>query len=421
MSFQGTEFTTEMKRLVVSLKLHFDDERRTFTEVSTRNPTLRTAKGLGIGEATVKRIMADYRKQGYIVTEDQDRTRGKPAYSMSCNLQTIVREYIRENNKRGKRVGIEKLRGYLAQEHNAEIPTTTLWRALQRWGFVHGEGKRRSALKEREYVVLARREYIRRRRNNRNSDGTLKRPEVYLDETFINKNHTSRFTWYLEEDGPLVNKPSGKGPRMILVHAITEHGWVNGAELMFEATRRTGDYHGAMDWGNFSKWFCGQLLPNIPKNSIIILDNAGYHNVLAEDAFPQPKHTKEQLQAWLTRNKLHYSNDMLKPELFELCKRFAPNPEFALDKLAEDAGHSILRTPQYHPELQPIETCWAVVKNYMADHCDFTLENFRRRLPVALSRVTEKTTRGLIAKVRLQEDKFWNEDELLLERDNDKK
>jgi len=36
--------------------------------------------------------------------------------------------------------------------------------------------------------------------------------------------------------------------------------------------------------------------------------------------------------------------------------------------------HSILRTPQYHPELQPIETCWGIVKNHMADQCDFTTE-----------------------------------------------
>ncbi len=186
-------------------------------------------------------------------------------------------------------------------------------------------------------------------------------------------------------------------------------------QLIFEAKKRTGDYHGQMDWENFSKWFSNQLLPNIPVNSLIIMDNARYHNVLAEGAFPTPKSRKAQLCAWLTRNRIPWTDDMLKPELFELCKRFSPAPEFKLDQIVESAGHSILRTPQYHPELQPIETCWGIVKNYMADNCDFTMSNFRSQLPIALSKVQPKSCRKLISKVVKQEEKYWIEDSQLYE------
>ncbi len=34
------------------------------------------------------------------------------------------------------------------------------------------------------------------------------------------------------------------------------------------------------------KWFTAQLLPNIPDNTVIIMDNASYHNVLREDGVP---------------------------------------------------------------------------------------------------------------------------------------
>ena len=413
MSFQGKEFTPEMKQMVVNLKHYFDKERKDYREVSTRNPTERTANGLGIGEATVKRIMAEYRQGKQIIVDETEKARGKPEYRTTINLQPVIRQYIRSKNMVGQRVGIEKLTNYLIKEHTADIPITTLWRTLRRWGFVHGTGKRRSALKERNYVILARRKYLRQKIANRNPDGTLKRPEVYLDETYINKNHSSQFTWYLEEDGPWVNKPSGKGLRMIIVHAITKEGWIGGAELIFEAKKRTGDYHGQMDWENFSKWFSNQLLPNIPANSIIIMDNARYHNVLDESSFPTPKSRKEQLCTWLTRNSIPWTEDMLKPELYELCKRFAPVPEFKLDQIAESAGHSILRTPQYHPELQPIETCWGIVKNYMADNCDFTMNNFRSQLPIAFSKVLPKTCRKLILKVAKQEEKYWFEDSQL--------
>ena len=419
MSFQGKDFTPEMKQMVINLKRHFDEERRNYKEVSTRNPTLRTAQGLGIGEVTVKRIIADYRKQRTTPLASPLKPKGKPEYRAAVNLQPVIREYVRAQNLAGQRVGIEKLRHYLVEEHGAHISSVTLWRTLKRWGFSYGTGKRRSALKERDYVVLARRRYLRQKIANRNPDGSLKRPEVYLDETFINKNHSAQFTWYLEEDGPWVNKPSGKGPRLIIVDAITAQGWVKGAELVFEAKKRSGDYHGQMNWENFSTWFSDQLLPNIPSQSLIILDNARYHNVLQEDLSPTPQSRKSQLQAWLASSNIPWTSDMLKPELYELCKKFAPAPVFKLDQLAEACGHRILRTPQYHPELQPIETCWGIVKNYMADHCDFTTKNFHEQLPIALSKVKPSTCKKVIAKVVKQEDKYWAEDEQLYEYDCD--
>jgi len=413
MTFQGKEFTPEMKQLIVNLKLHFDEEKKIGKSVLTKNATGRVAQGLGIGEATVKRIMAAH-KHGFPAAVEE-KAKGKPPYRMSLNLQPVIREYIRQKNLKGQKISAEQIQNHLLQKHAVEIPMSTFLRSLNRLGFTYGVGKRRTALKERDYVVLARRRYLRKKIANRNDDGSLKRPEVYLDETYINKNHSDQFTWYLEEDGPWVNKPSGKGPRVIVVHGITVNGWVNKAQLVFDANRRTGDYHGQMNWDNFSKWFETQLLPNIPENSLIILDNAKYHNVFAEGTFPVPATRKEALCDWLEKNNIPWTTDMLKPELYELCKRLAPVPEYKLDQIAEAAGHSILRTPQYHPELQPIETCWGVVKNYMAAHCDFTMKNFREQLPAAFTKVTAKTCRSLIAKVVKQEEKFWVEDAKLYE------
>lgn len=412
MSFQGKTLSSKMKQLVVNLKQYFDAERNAGSMVSTKDPAERTAKALGIGKITVKRIMAEHNNNGQkIIIPPPRRTRED--YRIAVNLQPVIRQYIRSENLKGRRVSLQKLQNYLIVEHAVEIAITTLWRSLQRWGFVYGIGKRRSSLKERDTIILARRKYLRTRRANRNPDGTLKRPEVYLDETYINKNHSNQFTWYLDEDGPWVNKPAGKGPRWIIVHAITQAGWAPGAELVFQAKKRTGDYHGQMNWNNFSKWFTDQLLPNIPPHSIIIMDNAKYHNVLAEGTFPTSHSLKYELRNWLTENHYEWGEDMLKPELFALCKKLAPPLQFQLDQIAESQGHSILRTPAYHPELQPIETCWAIVKNYMADNCDFTIDGFREHLPTAFTKVTGQTCKKLIAKVVKQEEKFWIEDDQL--------
>jgi len=410
MAFQGRAFTSGMKQLVVNLKQFYDTERCQ-SNLKAEWAIQQTARGLGIGEATVRRIMAEYNKNEQRVPTDLPIARGRPEYMIPNDVQPVVRQYIRAQNLKGQHVSIELVREHLASiKPEYEFPTTTLWRALSRWGFTYGTGKRRSALKERDYVILARRRYLRQKRLNRKPDGTFIRPEVYLDETFVNRNHSNQFTWYFDEDGPEVNKPTGKGERLIVVNGVTLDGWVGNAKLVFEAKRRTGDYHGQMDWANFSRWFKEQLLPNIPKHSIIIMDNASYHNATEETSFPKSTSAKEDIRKWLDDKEVPWGQDLLKSELYALCKSYQPKPEYRIDKIAEAAGHSILRTPQYHPELQPIEMCWGIVKNYMAKHCDFTLQQFRSNLPLAFSEVTSETCRKLIAKIVAEEDKYWEED-----------
>ncbi len=412
---RGKELSVDKREIVVQLKHHFDKEKKTAPLVSTKDSFGRTATALGIGVATVKRIISHYKRTGTVLTDPH----GKPGRRLdtTCeSVQVFARDFVRSQNLLGKRISVEKLRCHLKNEHSIEVDKSTLWRALKRWGFTFGTGRRRNSLKEREYVIHARRAYLREILSNRAVDGSCIRPEVYLDETYINKNHSQRVTWYQEEDGPWVNKPSGVGPRLIIVNAITCAGWIDGAQLVFEAKKRTGDYHGQMNWENFSNWLKNQLLSNIPENSLIIMDNARYHNVLVEDRFPKPSSTKKELRDWLTHNRHPWRDDMLKSELYEECAKHAPIPEFRLDRLACAKGHKILRTPQYHPELQPIEACWAVVKNYMADTCDFTMSGLRKRLPEAFAKVTAHTCMRVIAKVRQREDDYWHNDAVLDEK-----
>jgi len=410
MSQQGKQLTSEVVDLVIHVKRHLDWERKAGRSVSTRNPAQRTAEVLGIGNATVKRIMARHARGEKAQPSQRP---GRPPGDACAGVEPAVRAFIHAENLAGQRVSLERVRKYLAEELTVDLPKMTLWRALRRWGYTYGQGRRRDSLKERDYVIRARREYLRLKRENRGPGGLPKRPEIYLDETFINKNHSARFTWYLEKDGPWVNKPSGVGPRLIVVHAIGREGWVEGAELLFEAKKRTGDYHGQMNWNNFSKWFEMQLIPNIPEDAVVILDNAKYHNVLVEDFFPSASSTKNELRNWLSRNGHAWQENMLKSELLEKCIRWAPRPEFRLDRLAAAKGISILRTPPYHPELQPIEACWAVVKNHLADNCDFTMKGLREKLPRAFAKVTDETCHKIIAKIVKQEDRYWREDEEL--------
>ncbi len=219
--------------------------------------------------------------------------------------------------------------------------------------------------------------------------------------------------WFFCDDGPLVQKPTGKGERLIIINAITKDGWNPGAKVTFKSTKKTGDYHGQMNQELFEKWFTDKLIPNIPKNSIIIMDNASYHNVLSDLSAPTNTCKKEKIRSWLEHNNVPTREDCLKVELVEILNKMAPPPTYVLDEIAVKHGHEILRTPPYHPELQPIETCWAVVKNQIARNCDFTMANLVIQLEEAFGSVTAETCSGLIKKIYKLENKFWEDDALL--------
>lgn len=264
------------------------------------------------------------------------------------------------------------------QENFAEksFHKATLARTLNRWGFEFGKGVRSQHLKEKDHVVAARQRYLREMRENRtpkDSTATI-RPEVYLDESYVNKNHSNDFIWYYGEDGPWAQKPTGKGERLIVINAITKSGWIPGSKLVFKSTRKTGDYHGQINWELFEKWFTEMLLPNIPEHSLIIMDNAPYHNILSEHSPRTKKSSKKKIKAWLEQNKIYCRDDYLKPEL------------------------------------QPIETCWGVVKNHVGRNCDFTVNNLVKQLDSGFNKVTAKTCAGILTKVRKIEDEFWETD-----------
>ena len=57
----------------------------------------------------------------------------------------------------------------------------------------------------------------------------------YTDETWVNAHHTNEHIW-MDSDGKGGWKvPSGKGQRLIVVHAVGVEGWVEGAGLVFRS------------------------------------------------------------------------------------------------------------------------------------------------------------------------------------------
>ena len=88
----------------------------------------------------------------------------------------------------------------------------------------------------------------------------------------------------MENDGKVADeikggmrKPFGKGTHLIILHAGGEDGWIEGADLVLQSKKGTGDYHDEMNAERFEEWFRDQPILNLKHNSLIVTDNTSYH------------------------------------------------------------------------------------------------------------------------------------------------
>lgn len=221
----------------------------------------------------------------------------------------------------------------------------------------------RKILMERFDIQKLRLDYLIRLKSYR-AEG---RPIVYLDETYIHASHTHQKAWS-DNSNEGLKKPINKGDRLIIVHAGGEMGFIPNARLIFKSGTKSGDYHDEMNFNNFSKWLKEKLFPNLPPRSVIIVDNAPYHNVQVNKA-PTSTSKKADMQDWLRNHNIAYEEDMLKTQLYSLVllhkSRFK---RYAIEEMINEHGFSCLRLPPYHPDLNPIELVWASLKQYVASN-----------------------------------------------------
>ena len=196
--------------------------------------------------------------------------------------------------------------------------------------------------------------------------------------------------------------PSGKGQRLIVVHAGGVEGWVEGADLVFRSKTNSTDYHDEMNSEHYMEWFTKQLLPNVPDDAVTVVDNATYHNK-QKDKPPTTANKKDDIKRWLDEHNIQYNDTDIKKTLLDKVKQHRPKPLYLTDDAATQHGHghTVLRLPVAHCELNPIELAWASVKGYVAKHTkNFNLTEIRltasRQIYTHNSRHVEEVCRHVV-------------------------
>lgn len=278
---------------------------------------------------------------------------------------------------------------------------------------------------------------------------------VYMDESFIHSHHASKKGWFHPSNRDVIG--DSDGTRLILLHAMTEGGllsvpdevasnWLNEpaltAELVFEEVLEDGqdgsDYHNTMTGVKFVGWLRNRLLPTFAelhpgKKMFLVLDNAGYHKPRDEtwisDSKAQTKHELAHQLLDLGVEELTTVKDgrVVPAHLFEasigaggptkddliaaVAKWLSDHPTHnrtVVEQLMGDAGHSLIYTPPFCPEVQPIELLWANVKRYVADRATHnrSVTEARKQTEEGFERITKMFCNNLIAHCHSWIDSF---------------
>jgi transposase len=115
---------------------------------------------------------------------------------------------------------------------------------------------------------------------------------------------------------PRTHGYSIKGKRCYGKHNWGEKGRTNAIGALIDSSIvAIGLISGSVNTEVFNHWTRDILLPNLPKNSVVVMDNATFHK-------------GKQMQ-----------------------------------QIIQDAGHTLLYLPPYSPDLNPIEKKWAQAKH----------------------------------------------------------
>lgn len=366
---------SQAREIISNVYLFMKREAEAGSAINLKKIGERVAEATGVSESSVRRIIRETKKidsgaSTSFSTPGKQRTKpctksGLDGFNEEVVRRTVHNFYI--TNK--ERPTVNKVLCKLKDSINFQGSASTLRKILLKLGFRWKKTKQnRQILMEHHSIRAKRLNYLREIQRYRREGRNI----VYMDETYIHSSHTTPFAW---SDTSLQGlfAPVSKGRRLIIIHAGGEQGFIPNAYVRFKSQQKSGDYHDDMNYTNYEKWLKEKLIPNLPPRSVLIIDNAPYHNVQNEKP-PHSRSRRDQMISWLQKHlpenelkKINFSV-LRNPEIYQIILPLKPAPSFKIDTLLAQNNHTVLRLPPYHPELNPIELIWATLKKWVASH-----------------------------------------------------
>ncbi|XP_031836267.1 uncharacterized protein LOC116428588 isoform X2 [Nomia melanderi] len=379
------------------------------------SPNLRAAEYTGLSTRIISKIKNETSdSEGVVSTFGKKRLRdAEEEFHCTEKDKMLIRNIIYKIYKRGRVVTwgpqlLDEIREQMNFPWDAAILRKLLKSMGYEWKKYH---TRKRILIERPSIVAWRDNYLKTVQSHRMENRNI----IYVDEIWVDNALNFGKYWQSEEEFG-VSKNTSSSERVIIVHAGGQNGFVPNAGLIFKIDSATSDYYGQVDAANFESWIIELLLPNIPPNTVVVMDNAPYHSV--EMNKPPNKYAKKaDMLSWLEQNNVPHTEKMKQYELAELIARNKPTKKtYKIDEILKSYGHSILRLPPYMRELNPIEQAWVKIKQAISENNIFstlTLDELQSLLPEAIDSVTASDWAEFCKNTEQIEKEYIDNDNLL--------
>jgi hypothetical protein len=311
---KGQRLRRATKNVICNVYAFFEEQHKKSKARVPAKLSTKTAQATGYSMRTVERVLAIKRASSGAAFESPAKR-----YKAS-RVRIVVDDFDTDGIRRTihqfcEYPTLKKLSSVLRGKCLFTGHRTALWKLLRKIEFTYRKVNDKRYLYEQPRIIEWRHKYLRRMRKNRREN----RPVLFLDETWANAHDGNDRTW-VEFDQATggtkggVRKLSGKGSRLIILHAGSRKGWVVGAELVFQSRKSTGDYHDEMTGEHFEEWFNDTLIPKLEPNTLIVMDNASYHSRRLQK-IPTKSSTKQEMKDWLTSLGMQFPERASKCEL----------------------------------------------------------------------------------------------------------
>lgn len=400
-------FYTQRNVAKILLKHFIRESRRGRLITQLNDPVGRVATILRLSKKKLSRWL----QEDETIALDQECIKGTKKKKLDDFDRQVIKRAIENMFQNNTLMTLRKLKIVLRESHDIHVSKTGLWREVRKMGFTFRKTKgNQRILCDRAHLVAARCTYLRQIRQKRSEGYDI----VYLDETWVNAHHTKESEWVSTDMAAGRNIPSSKGKRIIVAHAGSEQvGFIPGCGLVFESHTTDGrDYHKEMNAKIFNSWMKDTLLPALDRPSVLVMDNASYHNCLTEESkVPNSASTKDDIKRWLEQKGIPYDANAFKPELLRIVTLNKPSKKFEVDEIIHAHGHTCIRLPPYHSTLNPIELVWASIKNHVADcNSTFKLPDVKRLTNEAIHNTTQQFWQRCVRHVLRLEQDYWDRD-----------
>jgi hypothetical protein len=394
----------------------------------------------GISRAAVTRIGREPQEEDF-PREGKKLKYNIPAFDGAIHFTAFVRQAIADSRAAGVTISLRDMHSKILEARDEfgepifKGGLTTFHERMRKVGFRMRRSKTyKQYIGERPFVLRQRGHYLTTIAALRKEG----RPILYQDESWVNSCMRLASEWSFDGDQDPTQVASGdRGQRAILVGIGGKDGFVPGSFLCYRGRheKKSADYHTEV----FLKWMREMVIPSAPDRAVFVVDRASYHLTLTEETRPCPSSaSKKTALNWLRTHNVEIKNPsgntltdaevlarstpilgISAHALKELCRENKPEPRYLIQNVLSrypEKDFKLLILPVHHPELNPIEKIWSVIKNYCRKHNHGGTKSLGLIEKLVDEAVDELCTphvwSGCVKKCREMEEFYWDQDNL---------